>query len=38
MVGLSVAGIGLLGVVQWLAKGRNLIERAAANQHSGELK
>ena len=38
MVGLSVAGLGLLGVVQWLAKGRNLIERAAANQHSGELK
>jgi len=38
VVGLSVAGLGLLGVVQWLAKGRSLIERAADNQHSGELK
>jgi len=38
VVGLSMAGLGILGVVQWLAKGRSLIERAASNQHSGELK
>jgi hypothetical protein len=38
VVGLSMAGLGILGVVQWLAKGRSLIERAAANQESGELK
>ncbi|HEY3160623.1 MAG TPA: hypothetical protein VGJ78_16775 [Vicinamibacterales bacterium] len=40
VVGFGVAGLGILGVVvvQWLAKGRSLIERAAENQHSGELK
>src|SRR5437762_1519725 len=38
VVGFGVVGLGILGVVQWLAKGRTLIERAAENQHSGELK
>jgi len=38
VVGFGVMGLGILGVVQWLAKGRTLIERAAENQHSGELK
>src|SRR5258705_5730168 len=38
VVGLSMAGLGILGGGQWLAQGRSLIERAASNQHSGELK
>jgi hypothetical protein len=37
VVGFSVAGIGLLGVVQWLARGRQAIERAAM-KNPGELK
>jgi hypothetical protein len=37
VVGLGVAGLGILGVVQWLAKGRRAIERAAM-KNAGELK
>jgi hypothetical protein len=37
MVGFSVAGLGLLGVARWLAKGRDAIERAAM-KNPGELK
>jgi hypothetical protein len=37
VVGLSVAGLGLLGIVRWLAKGRQAIERAAM-KNPGELK
>jgi hypothetical protein len=37
VVGFSVASLGLLGVMQWLAKGRDAIERAAM-KNPGELK
>jgi len=37
VVGFGVAGLGLLGVMQWLAKGREAIERAAM-KNPGELK
>ena len=36
-VGISIAGLGLLGLAQWLAQGRRLIEDAASRD-VGELK
>ena len=37
VVGFSIAGIGILGLAQWLTKGRRLIEDASL-KNSGELK
>jgi len=36
-VGFGIAGLGLLGLAQWLARGRRLIEDAASRD-VGELK
>lgn len=38
MVGLGIAGLGLVGLAQWLAKGRALIEKAAEGKETGELR
>jgi hypothetical protein len=38
MVGFGIAGLGLFGLAQWLAKGRTLIEKAAEGQETGELR
>jgi hypothetical protein len=38
LVGYSVLGVGLVGLAQWFLKGRNMIESAAANRDSGELR
>lgn len=38
MVGLGIAGLGLYGLAQWLAKGRRLIEKATDNKPAGELR
>jgi len=38
MVGIGIAGLGLFGLAQWLAKGRRLIEKASDDQPSGELR
>ena len=37
VVGLGIAGLGILGLAQWLTKGRKLIEDAAT-RNTGELK
>ena len=37
MVGFSIAGLGIIGIAQWLAKGRRLIEDSAM-KNPGELK
>lgn len=36
-VGFGIAGLGLLGLAQWIAKGRRLIEDAST-RNVGELK
>lgn len=38
VVGLGIAGLGLWGLARWISKGRELIERTAADQDIGELK
>ena len=37
MVGYGIAGLGILGLAQWFAKGRQLIEKAAEGD-TGELR
>lgn len=37
VVGFGIAGLGILGLAQWLTKGRQLIEDAAT-RNTGELK
>ena len=37
VVGLSIAGLGILGLARWFAKGRQLIEDSAL-KNPGELK
>jgi hypothetical protein len=37
MLGLGVAGVGLFGLAQWLAKGRKWIEETG-ERNVGELK
>lgn len=38
LVGYGVLGVGLVGVAQWLIKGRQRIEEAAARSEAGELR
>src|ERR1051325_1825189 len=38
MVGIGIAGLGIFGLAQWLAKGRRLIEKATDEQPSGDLR
>jgi hypothetical protein len=38
LVGYGVLGVGLVGVAQWLLKGRQKIESAATRGNAGELK
>lgn len=38
LVGYGVLGVGLVGVTQWLLKGREKLEEAAARSESGELR
>jgi hypothetical protein len=38
LVGFGIAGLGVWGLARWLSKGRELIERTAADQDIGELK
>ena len=38
VIGYGVVGLGIMGLVRWLAVGRKHIEEAASNQDVGELK
>ena len=37
MVGFSIAGLGIIGLAQWLSRGRRMIEDSAL-KNPGELK